>query len=55
MVKSKSNFEYWGLITSEICILKRIRQGGKLNKYVKAEKKFVYPKFRFSGEICIHA
>ena len=48
-VKSKRNFEYWGQITSEICILKSLRQGEKLNTCVKAEMKFVYPKFRFSG------
>jgi hypothetical protein len=33
----------------EICILKRSRQGGKLNTFVKAEVKFVYPKFEFEG------
>ena len=49
-VKSESNFEYWGQITREICILKRSRQGRKFNTYVKAEVKFVYPKFEFLGE-----
>ena len=48
-VKSDSTFEYWGQITCEICILKRSRQGGKLNTCVKAEVKFVYPKFEFLG------
>ena len=48
-VKSERNFEYWGQITCEICILKRSRQGEKLNTFVKAEVKFVYPKFEFLG------
>ena len=46
-VKSERNFEYWGQIACEICILKRLRQGGKLITCVKAEMKFVYHKFEF--------
>ena len=48
-VKAEGTFVYLGQITCEICILKRSRQGGKLNTCVEAEVKFVYPKFEFLG------